>query len=105
MGRRKRVVRLLRFRNAAGCAKIRASLISRTRWTMNAKLVSLSAPFISRDASLWFSAYGFGWGYCAFSIPIEAVCEYLGAAGASTKQLILAFLFGKNPLSKVVQPG
>jgi hypothetical protein len=70
---------------------------------MNAKLVSLSAPFISRDASLWFSAYGFGWGYCAFSIPIEAVCEYLGAADASTKQLMLAFELGRNRISKVVK--
>ncbi|MDB5788269.1 hypothetical protein [Caballeronia mineralivorans] len=70
---------------------------------MNAKLVSLSAPFISRDASLWFSAYGFGWGYCAFSIPIDAVCEYLGAADASTKQLMLAFELSRNRISKVVK--
>src|SRR5258707_4763606 len=105
MGRRKRVVRLLRFRNAAGCAKIRASLISGTRWTMNAKLVSLSAPFISADASLWFSAYGFGWGYCAFSIPIEAVCEYPGAAGGPTQQLLVSFLFGKERISEGVNHG
>jgi hypothetical protein len=54
---------------------------------MNAKLVSLSAPFISRDASLWFSAYGFGW----------------GAADASTKQLMLAFELSRNRISKVVK--
>jgi hypothetical protein len=70
---------------------------------MNARPVSLSAAFISRDASLWFSAYGFGWGYCAFSIPIEAVCEYLGAANVSTKQLMLAFELNRNRISKVVK--
>jgi hypothetical protein len=70
---------------------------------MNAKLVNLSAPFISADASLWFSAYGFGWGYCAFAIPIEAVCEYLGAADDSKKQLMLAFELSRNRISKVVK--
>jgi hypothetical protein len=70
---------------------------------MNARPVSLSAAFISRDASLWFSAYGFGWGYCAFSIPIEAVCEYLGVANVSTKQLMLAFELNRNRISKVVK--
>ena len=49
------------------------------------------------------SAYGFGWGYCAFSIPIEAIYEYLGAADSSTKQLMLAFELGRKRISKAVE--
>jgi hypothetical protein len=70
---------------------------------MNAQPVNLSAPFISHDASLWFSAYHLGWGYCAFSIPIEAVCEYLGAADASTRQLLLAFELGRKRISNAIK--
>lgn len=70
---------------------------------MNTQPVILSAAFVSRDASLWFSAYGFGWGYCAFSVPIEVVCEYLGAADVSTKQLMLAFELSRNRISKIVK--
>jgi hypothetical protein len=70
---------------------------------MDAEPVRLTAPFISRDASLWFSAYGFGWGYCAFSIPMESVCDYLGAADASPRQLMLAFELGRQRISKAVE--
>jgi hypothetical protein len=40
----------------------------------------LTAPTLLPIWAVWFSAYGFGWGYCAFALPAEAVCEKLGTA-------------------------
>jgi hypothetical protein len=65
--------------------------------------VSITSPSISYDASLWFSAYKFGWGYCAFSLPVETVCEHLGAADASARQLVLAFELGRKRIVKAVE--
>jgi hypothetical protein len=65
--------------------------------------ISITAPVISHDASLWFSAYGFGWGYCAVSLPIESVCEHLGAADSSARQLTLAFELGRKRILKAVE--
>ena len=70
---------------------------------MNAPTPRITAPSISQDGSIWFSAYAFGWGYCAFSIPTKAVCEQLGAADTSAKQLMLAFELGKKRICKVVE--
>ncbi|HEX7913545.1 hypothetical protein A6V36_21600 [Paraburkholderia ginsengiterrae] len=64
---------------------------------------SLTAPLLSADSTVWFSAYGFGWGYCAFALPAETVCEKLGAANESPKQLMLAFELGKRRLLQVVE--
>lgn len=63
----------------------------------------LTAPMLSADLSVWFSAYGFGWEYCAFSLPSEVVCETLGAANDSLKQLILAFELSKRRLLNAVE--
>ncbi|TDN62551.1 hypothetical protein B0G77_6128 [Paraburkholderia sp. BL10I2N1] len=64
---------------------------------------SLTAPFLSADSAIWFSAYGFGWGYCAFSLDSEVVCEQLGAANETSKQLMLAFELGKRRLLQAVE--
>lgn len=64
---------------------------------------NLTAPFLTVDSTLWFSAYGFGWGYCAFALPAETVCEKLGAANESPKQLMLAFELGKRRLLQTVE--
>lgn len=70
---------------------------------MEQPLVSLTAPILSIDSAIWFSAYGFGWGYCAFALPSEVVCECLGAADNSCKQLLLAFQLGKPRLLAAVE--
>jgi hypothetical protein len=66
-------------------------------------LPTISKPVVFSDSSVWFSAYGFGWGYCAFSIPVEIVCEQLGAANATHNQLTLAFELGKKRVSQAVE--
>ena len=63
---------------------------------------NLSAPILCADATVWFSAYGFGWGYCAFALPAEVICEKLGAANETPKQLMLAFELGKVRLLQAV---
>lgn len=60
--------------------------------------IKLTTPIIARGSTLWFSAYGFGWGYCAFELKAEVVCKQLGAADESPKQLLLAFQLGKSRL-------
>jgi hypothetical protein len=63
---------------------------------------SLTAPLLSIDPTVWFSAYGFGWGYCAFALPAATVCEILGAANETPKQLLLAFELGKPRILRAV---
>ncbi|MFL9913778.1 hypothetical protein [Paraburkholderia sp. RL17-337-BIB-A] len=76
---------------------------------MEQPLTSLTAPILSADSAIWFSAYGFGWGYCAFALPSQVVCECLGAADDSPRQLLLAFQLGKPRLlaavERTVRPG
>lgn len=69
---------------------------------MNQPRTYLTAPLLSADSTLWFSAYGFGWGYCAFALPAETVCERLGAANVTQKQLMLAFELGKRRILRAV---
>ena len=70
---------------------------------MDQPRTNLTAPILSADSTLWFSAYGFGWGYCAFALPAEAVCEQLGAANETAKQLMLAFEPGKRRILQAVE--
>jgi hypothetical protein len=70
---------------------------------MDQPRVNLTAPILSVDSTLWFSAYGFGWGYCAFALPPDAVCEQLGAANETAKQLMLAFELGKRRVLQAVE--
>ena len=65
---------------------------------MTQQAAHLTEPILAADSSVWFAAYGFGWGYCAFSLPSEVACEKLGAANGSPKQLMLAFELGKRRL-------
>jgi len=50
-----------------------------------------------------FSAYGFGWGYCSFALDPDAICETLGAADKTQKQLLLAFELNKRRLVEIVE--
>jgi hypothetical protein len=65
--------------------------------------IRISAPMLVNSSELWFSVYGFGWGYAAFALPAQAVCTRLGAADASAKQLTLAFELGKRRVRQAVQ--
>ncbi|SAL27753.1 hypothetical protein AWB64_02308 [Caballeronia sordidicola] len=69
---------------------------------MNA-LPSISRPVVLPDASVWFSAYAFGWGYRAFSLPADVVCEQLGAADTTRHQLVLAFELGRKRIVRSVE--
>ena len=60
--------------------------------------VRFTTPVLANESALWFSAYGFGWGYCSYELRSDVVCQYLGAANDSPKQLLLAFEHGKPRL-------
>lgn len=38
---------------------------------MSESVIRVSEPFMSSGSEVWFTAYGFGWGYRAFSVSIE----------------------------------
>jgi hypothetical protein len=59
-------------------------------------LPDITAPMLAPDASVWFSAFRFGWGYCAFELPADVVCNELGAAQPTASQLLMAFELGKR---------
>ncbi|MEX3811264.1 hypothetical protein AB3X96_13505 [Paraburkholderia sp. BR13439] len=70
---------------------------------MDSSYINLTAPVVASQSTLWFSAYGFGWGYRAFELRPEVVCEYLGAADDSQKQLLLAFQLARPRLAGVAE--
>ena len=70
---------------------------------MDQSRMNLTPPLLSADSTLLFSAYGFGWGYCAFALPAVTVCEKLGAANETPRELMLAFRLGQRSLLQAVE--
>jgi hypothetical protein len=70
---------------------------------VNEPLILMTLPVLSNDSAVWFSAYGFGWGYRAFAISYEAVCDSLGAADVTDAQIRLAFQLGRRHVLHAVQ--
>ncbi|MBC8751296.1 ribosomal protein L28 [Paraburkholderia sp. WC7.3g] len=60
-------------------------------------------PILCADSAVWFSAYGFGWGYRAFALPFEVICEELGARNETVQQVRLAFELNKRRILRNVQ--
>jgi hypothetical protein len=65
--------------------------------------ISLTAPMFADESTIRFSAYGFGWGYCAFELSSDVARQYLGAANESPRQLLLAFQLGNQKLLKAAE--
>ncbi|WP_199731124.1 hypothetical protein [Paraburkholderia sp. RAU2J] len=63
----------------------------------------ITAPIHCADSAVWFSAFGFGWGYRAFALPFEVVCEELGARNETAHQVRLAFELNKRRILRAVQ--
>lgn len=63
----------------------------------------ITAPILFADSAVWFSAYGFGWGYRAFALPFEVVREGLGARNETAQQVRLAFELNKRRIVKAIQ--
>jgi hypothetical protein len=70
---------------------------------MNEQGIHVTRPILRDDTSIWFSAFGWGWGYCAFALPVEAVCKELGAANTTPGQLGLAFELGKPRIVRAIE--
>jgi hypothetical protein len=65
--------------------------------------IDISRPILLDDSTILFSAFGFRWGYCSFTLPIEVICEELGAADKSKRQVTLAFELGKQRILRAVE--
>jgi hypothetical protein len=63
--------------------------------------LSLSQPVFASD-EIQFSAFGLGWGFCAYSLPAGLVMERLGASNASEKQLNLAFQVNRQRITQAI---
>jgi hypothetical protein len=67
--------------------------------------VNLSQPVIADD-EVQFSAFGLGWGFCAYALPAGLVVSRLGAANVTERQLNLAFQVNRQRIAQaVVQAG
>jgi len=64
---------------------------------------NVTSPLLATDSALWFSVYGFGWGYRASSIPVEALRGKLGTANATPGQLMLAFESSRRQLLEAIE--
>ncbi|CAB3774955.1 hypothetical protein [Paraburkholderia humisilvae] len=65
--------------------------------------IQMTSPIPCDDAAVCFSAYAAGWGYRAFRLPYEVVCERLGAGDTSEQQIRLAFQSGKQRILDAVE--
>jgi hypothetical protein len=70
---------------------------------MNQLVIWMTEPTLTNESSVWFSAYGFGWGFRAFALSYEALCESLGAGDTSDQQINLAFQLGRRRILQAVQ--
>jgi len=70
---------------------------------MDQRQIEISRPMLTGGRTVLFSAFGFGWGYCSFVLSAEVICEVLGAANTSAKQLNLAFELGKRRILHAVE--
>ncbi|AOJ66211.1 hypothetical protein WJ32_27860 [Burkholderia ubonensis] len=64
--------------------------------------IYLTAPMASTDSEIWFSAFGFGWGYAAYALTSDTLRQHLGAADASHRQLLLAFELNRQRILRAI---
>jgi hypothetical protein len=70
---------------------------------MDQPRTDITAPILCSAAAVWFSVYGFGWGYRAFALPFDIVCKELGARNETEQQVRLAFELSKRRILGAVQ--
>jgi hypothetical protein len=69
--------------------------------SVDAATLNLTKPVFLSD-EIRFSAFGPGWGFCAYSLPAGLVIDRLGAANASEQQLNLAFQVNRQRITQAV---
>jgi hypothetical protein len=60
--------------------------------------VTLSQPTVANGA-IHFSAFGPGWGFCSYAVPVEVAMQRLGAKDPSESQLHLAFQLNRKRIA------
>jgi hypothetical protein len=65
--------------------------------------IQVTRPILHDDASVWFSVFGFGWGYRAYAVSVDTVCKELGAANTTPGQIGIAFELGKQKILRAIE--
>ncbi|MDS0859406.1 DUF1488 domain-containing protein [Burkholderia pseudomultivorans] len=65
-------------------------------------IASITTPVVSDDFSLLFSAYGQGWGYIAFRLSADVICDKFGVSEASPELLLAAFERNRETIARVI---
>ncbi|MEA3113710.1 MAG: hypothetical protein QOG58_3509 [Caballeronia sp.] len=68
---------------------------------MTSQQLAITEPRIEDDL-VSSAAYGFGWGYCAFSIQAGTIRKVLGATDSSPKALKIAFNLGRPRIARTL---
>jgi len=68
---------------------------------MSQPLVWITSPVLHGN-TVWFTAYGFGWGYRAFAVPYQVILEPLDADDVRDEQIRLAFESGRSDILQAV---
>ena len=66
--------------------------------------LKLSQPTVA-NGQIHFSAFGPGWGFCAYTVPANVVMKHLGARDPSAAQLRLAFQLNRQRIVAAVVEG
>jgi hypothetical protein len=68
---------------------------------MDHDLVFTEPVFVPEDG-IFFSAYGLGRGYCAFTLTYDAVCQKLGAGDCDSEEVLLAFELNQPRIARAI---
>ena len=63
--------------------------------------LQLSQPTVV-EGEIYFSAFGPGWGFCSFTLPVGVAMQRLGAKDPSASQLHLAFQLNRQRIIAAV---
>ncbi|MFM0053018.1 hypothetical protein [Caballeronia grimmiae] len=70
---------------------------------MSQPLIKITEPLVRHGCIVEFSAYGFGWGYRAFSISLEGVCKPpLHALEMTNGEVVAAFLSRRSEILRAI---
>jgi hypothetical protein len=69
---------------------------------MDQPLVFTAPVFVPEDG-VFFSAYGVGRGYYAFTLTYDAACRKLGAGDCDSQQVLLAFALNQPRIARAIQ--
>jgi hypothetical protein len=68
-----------------------------------AQTLIFTTPVFVPEDGVFFSAYGIGRGYCAFTLTYDAACQKLGAGDCDSQQVLLAFKLNQPRIARAIE--